>query len=63
MNQVESALLANLQQLPPQRLAKVEDFIDFLRSREEDRALVHTAAKLTFAKGWDNAGDAAYDRL
>lgn len=66
MNQVEPALLAKLQQLPPQRLAEVEDFIDFLRSREEDRALVHTAAKAaepTFAKVWDNAEDAAYDRL
>ena len=45
MNQVEPALLAKLQQLPPQRLAEVENFIDFLRSREDDRAFAHVAAK------------------
>lgn len=66
MNELEPALLKKLQQLPPQRLAQVEDFIDFLRSREADRALVHAAAKAAesaFAKVWDNEEDAAYDRL
>lgn len=66
MNQIDAALLAKLQQLPPQRLAEVEDFIDFLRSREDERALTRaasTAAEPAFAKVWDNAEDAAYDRL
>ena len=66
MNQVQPALLAKLQQLPPQRLAEVEDFIDFLRSRDDERTLAHVAAKAaesTFAKLWDNSEDAAYDRL
>jgi hypothetical protein len=66
MNQVEQDLLEKLKQLPPQRLAEVEDFIDFLRSREDDRALALTAAKAAepaFAKAWDNDEDAAYDRL
>ena len=66
MNQVAPNLLAKLQQLPPQRLAEVEDFIDFLRSRDDERALVHAAAHAAepaFAKAWDNAEDAAYDRL
>ena len=66
MNQVESTLLAKLQQLPPQRLAEVEDFIDFLRTREDDHALANMAAKAaepTFAMVWDNDEDAAYDRL
>lgn len=31
------ALIEKIQQLPPQRLAEVEDFVDFLRTRE-DRA-------------------------
>ena len=66
MNQVAPTLLAKLQQLPPQRLAEVESFIDFLRSREEDRALasaVTKAAEPSFAKVWDNDEDAAYDHL
>jgi hypothetical protein len=66
MNQLEPSLLAKLQQLPPQRLAEVEDFIDFLRSREDDRAFAHAAARAAepaFAKVWDNDEDAAYDRL
>lgn len=29
------ALIEKIQQLPPQRLAEVEDFVDFLRMREE----------------------------
>lgn len=66
MNQIDAALLAKLQQLPPQRLAEVEDFIDFLRSREEERALTRAASgasEAAFTKVWDNAEDAAYDRL
>lgn len=66
MNQVAPNLLAKLQQLPPQRLAEVEDFIDFLCSREDERALAHvaaTAAEPAFTKLWDNPEDAAYDRL
>jgi len=69
MNQVAPDLLAKLQQLPPQRLAEVEDFIDFLRSRDDGRAFAHAgarAAEPAFAKVWENvedAEDAAYDRL
>ena len=66
MNQVQPALLAKLQQLPPQRLGELEDFIDFLRIRDVDRALANaaaTAAAPTFAKRWNNDEDAAYDRL
>lgn len=32
------ALIEKIQQLPPQRLAQVEDFVDFLRAREERAA-------------------------
>lgn len=66
MNQIDATLLAKLHQLPPQRLAEVEDFIDFLRSREEERGLTRAAtaaAAPAFAKVWDNAEDAAYDQL
>jgi hypothetical protein len=35
MSATEKALIEKIKQLPPQRLAEVEDFVDFLRSREE----------------------------
>lgn len=33
--QVEKSLLEKLKALPPARLAEVEDFVDFLKAREE----------------------------
>ena len=67
MNQPDTnSLLAKLKVLPPQRLAEVEDFVDFLRSRDEDRQLVQTAAQAShasFASVWDNEDDSEYDRL
>jgi hypothetical protein len=65
MSATEQALLEKIRQLPPQRLAEVEDFVDFLRAREE-RRLTQAATKAgepAFAKAWDNDEDAAYDRL
>ena len=44
---VEQTLLDKLQQLPPERLAEVEDFVDFLRTRESERALAEAAQKLS----------------
>ena len=67
MNQPDTnSLLAKLKVLPPQRLAEVEDFVDFLRSRDEDRGLMRAAAEASqasFANVWDNEDDAEYDRL
>ncbi len=59
-------LIEKLKQLPPERVAEVEDFVDFLRTRDEERALERAAtraAEPAFAKIWDNDDDAAYDRL
>lgn len=61
-----SSLLAKLKSLPPQRLAEVEDFVDFLRSRDGDHRLTlsaSAASQASFAKVWDNDDDAEYDRL
>lgn len=61
-----NTLFAKLKALPPQRLAEVEDFVDFLRSRDEDRRLTQAAAQAShasFANVWDNEDDAEYDRL
>lgn len=66
MNTVEQVLIDKIRQLPPQRLAEVEDFVDFLRSREDDQRLAQAAAKLaegSFATVWNNDEDAAYDRM
>lgn len=62
---IEQAILEKLRQLPPERLAEVEDFVDFLRTREGDRALAQAAQRASerLAKVWENAADADYDRL
>jgi hypothetical protein len=59
--------LANkLQTLSPERIMEVEDFIDFLRQRDEDQQLTQlamNASQSTLNTIWDNADDAEYDRL
>ena len=62
----EQILIEKIRQLPPQRLAEVEDFIDFLRAREEEQRLTQAAAQVSqpaLAAVWDNDEDAAYDKL
>ncbi|HEB98812.1 MAG TPA: toxin-antitoxin system, antitoxin component, Xre family protein [Thiotrichales bacterium] len=59
-------LIDKLEALSPERIAEVEDFIDFLKSRDTDRQLTHMVAKASepsFAKVWDNPDDAVYDAL
>lgn len=69
MTALAATLIDKLQRLPVQRLVEVEDFVDFLQTRElenEDRRLVTAAAQIaeaSFAAVWDNDEDAAYDRL
>jgi hypothetical protein len=60
------AILEKLKALPPERLAEVEDFVDFLRTRADERTLVRAATKRAeeaFARVWENPEDADYDRL
>ncbi|NKB63531.1 MAG: DUF2281 domain-containing protein [Gammaproteobacteria bacterium] len=59
-------VVQKLQALPPNRINEVEDFIDFLRHRESDLQLTQVAMEASGAtlQGlWENADDAAYDRL
>lgn len=60
-----TALLDKLRELPPDRLAEVEDFVDFLCQKEERRLLgsVTSLSQASFARVWDNPEDAAYDQL
>ena len=66
MSATEQALIDKIRQLPPQRLAEVEDFVDFLRSRDDEQRLTQAAAKMSeasFAAVWGNDEDAAYDKM
>jgi len=65
-NRSEQELLEKIKSLPPDKLSEVEDFVDFLRQRGDDRRLARAMAKLSedaFRKAWDNPDDADYDRL
>jgi hypothetical protein len=61
----DKELIEKINALPPDKLAEVVDFVDFLAHRD-DRLLVQVAAKIsepTFAALWDNLDDAEYDQL
>jgi hypothetical protein len=60
------ALLEKIQSLPPERIAEVEDFVEFIAAREQERSLTRAAAAASapaFAKVWNNPDDDAYDAL
>ena len=62
----EQNLIEKIRCLPPDKVAEVEDFVDFLRRREGEGQLVRAAAKLSenaFQRVWDNPEDAIYDQL
>jgi len=65
-NRDPQALIEKLKSLSPEHMSEVEDFVDFLHARDEERATQRAAARASepaFAKVWDNDEDAAYDRL
>jgi len=58
-------LIEKIRNLPPERIAEVEDFIDFIAQRDE-RRLVQAVTKLSedaFSQVWDNEEDSVYDQL
>jgi hypothetical protein len=62
----EEQLVEKIRELPQDKQAEVEDFVDFLRLRDAERELVRASAKLSqhaFEQVWDNSEDADYDRL
>jgi hypothetical protein len=59
-------ILDKLQQLSPEKIAEVEDFVDFLQQRELENQMTKAAAQVAepaFQNVWDNSEDAVYDRL
>ncbi len=66
MGTTDQGLLEKIKQLPPRRVAEVEDFIDFLRQREVASELSRAASQVSepsLSAVWDNDEDAAYDQL
>jgi hypothetical protein len=66
MPQDTQALFDKIQALPPERIAEVEDFVDFIAARAQDRALTRAASAASaasFAKVWENPEDDVYDAL
>ncbi len=60
------ALLEKIQALPAERIVEIEDFVEFIAAREQERALTRAAAetsKPAFAAIWDNPEDNVYDAL
>jgi len=59
-------LIEKIEALPAERRAEVEDFVDFIRLREQERMLPRAAAAASapaFAAIWNNPDDDAYDAL
>jgi hypothetical protein len=62
---IHEELIEKIGNLPPERIAEVEDFVDFIAQRDE-QSLAHAAAKLSedsFRRVWDNDEDSVYDEL
>jgi hypothetical protein len=60
------ALIEKLNTLPIARLREVEDFVDFLRSKDQDGALFRAATAASepaFAAVWNNPEDDVYDAV
>jgi hypothetical protein len=60
------SLIEKIEALPADRIAEIEDFVDFIRLREQERALIRAAAAKsapTLAAIWSNPEDDVYDVL
>ena len=66
MNRNSSNIVEKLEALSPEQIAEVEDFVEFLRVRGQDRCLAHAAASAStpaFDAVWNNSEDEVYDAL
>lgn len=63
---ISKGLLEKISSLPEELIAEVEDFVDFIRARTQDRALQRaalTGSEASFERVWSNPEDDAYDGL
>jgi hypothetical protein len=59
-------LIEKIEALPAERIAEIEDFVDFICLREQERALTCAGAAASapaFAAVWSNPEDNIYDAL
>jgi hypothetical protein len=59
-------LIEKIEALPAERIAEIEDFVDFIRLREQERVLTRAATAASapsFAAVWSNPEDDVYDAL
>jgi hypothetical protein len=59
-------LVQKLEALSPEQIATVEEFVEFVRMRGRERALVNAAgaaSEPSFSAVWNNPEDDAYDAL
>jgi hypothetical protein len=66
MSPKTDALIQKIRALPAERIVEVEDFVDFIRLRDQNRALTRAAAATStaaFAGIWSNPEDDAYDAI
>jgi hypothetical protein len=56
----EKFILSKIRMLPPDKIAEVADFVDFISQKTNDQILVQAAGKLaekSFKEVWDNTED------
>jgi hypothetical protein len=61
-----ASLIEKIKALPEDRIEEVEDFVDFIAARSQDRTLAREAAQASvasFAAVWSNPDDDVYDAL
>lgn len=66
MNRYASNLAEKLDALSPEQIAAVEEFVEFLRARGQDRALTQAVAAASapaFEAVWNNPEDDVYDAI
>ncbi len=59
-------ILTKIRMLPPDKVAEVADFVDFISQKDQKRQLIKAAGKMaedSFKEVWDSSEDDAYDRL
>jgi hypothetical protein len=66
MSESPRSLIKKIEALPAERIVEVEDFVDFIAAREQERSLTRAAASASapaFAGIWNNPDDDAYDAI
>ena len=59
-------LLQKVEALPDERISEIEDFVEFIAAREQERSITRAAAAASapaFAAVWSNPEDDVYDAL